>query len=956
MMKIDSLNDNNDQQEWDVFLSYSLEDDTTVKKIKEKLKEKDPELKIYFASDEIKKSYSYSTINDAASGDIKKSPEGIYQFLHHLNHSKIVVFCFNKRFTEFFHKEITTALENKDIKKINLSLPGTTIDKDEIKKKFPSSPDGVFLSKTFFIKMSNNSDVKELYNEIKDILYKSDKNECEGHQPEKKKIKYKKIFLIITILLIIILFIGIGYFIYEQYSTIQNKNWLLKNLQTKNHQLKNDKCLYEMEKNSRMFAYDAIKKLTTDKLDALKSAVSACEFEKPTYEAQDILLSLLVDRLAAPKSLNNQTEVKNNHTDAIISMATSNKNILATGSSDGTIKLWTITEKVQKIIQSIENKENEKLSEYSKLERNQPVSALAFNTLVDDEIFIGDISGRIRWFKNIFDDPKPVEIKTNVDHTSKDIFFLSVHPASGRLFTGSSNKIEIYDISIQKQYELIDVIPAKHYLQETTYKSIAIQYQSQMNQTDENMNILLITGISNGDVVQWKINDIKNKKNKKIGKHDGIQKILFIPNKNNAITVGFDRKVRRWTICKDFENSIQTQWITVDKDIFSLASVSRGKRLISGNGDHSISIWDADDLQQIYTYPIKQHSQYITALAASINSSYITGDYRGNLFFWETIPKAPINKNSTYFKTPICMAYHPNKPILAVGDENGKIKLINTKDDDLEKPKLKPIPLAENEFQSEITDMNFSLDGTKLIYCNDNNQIIIYDTHKEKSNIVLNFNNNITKIRHVTFLNDSNSFIYSNNERIEYFKSKKINDTLKFNHEAKILCMAFNPKKKWIATAGADCNLIIQPVEICPESKKIYEKKFDHDIHSVAFSKKGKYLACGDAVGQIHLIDLDTKKYHLLKRRHKLWINSIAFNPKQETILVTSSYDKTIIIWDINHDKIIGKPLNAHNKAIENIVFQPDGAILISCGRDHYINFWEMSLKAWISRGKNFIN
>ena len=151
---------------------------------------------------------------------------------------------------------------------------------------------------------------------------------------------------------------------------------------------------------------------------------------------------------------------------------------------------------------------------------------------------------------------------------------------------------------------------------------------------------------------------------------------------------------------------------------------------------------------------------------------------------------------------------------------------------------------------------------------------------------------------------------------------------------------------------------------------------------SVAFSNDGKYLATGHVDGIIRLWDLSNSQQIKTLKGHTSGVNSVCFNPHDETI-VSSSDDKTVRIWNINTGQCLkifrghlgfirsvtantdmqilasgsddgtvllwdintGQCLNTllgHNGSVRSVVFSPDDKILVSGGDDHTVKLWSV--------------
>jgi WD40 repeat protein len=71
----------------------------------------------------------------------------------------------------------------------------------------------------------------------------------------------------------------------------------------------------------------------------------------------------------------------------------------------------------------------------------------------------------------------------------------------------------------------------------------------------------------------------------------------------------------------------------------------------------------------------------------------------------------------------------------------------------------------------------------------------------------------------------------------------------------------------------------------------------------------------------------------------KVYINAVAFSPKDPKILASAHDDKTVRVWDATTGKLLHK-LEEHGASVEAIAFAPDGKILASSGMDGVIRLW----------------
>ena len=170
--------------------------------------------------------------------------------------------------------------------------------------------------------------------------------------------------------------------------------------------------------------------------------------------------------------------------------------------------------------------------------------------------------------------------------------------------------------------------------------------------------------------------------------------------------------------------------------------------------------------------------------------------------------------------------------------------------------------------------------------------------------------------------------------------------TLK-GHDNWIRSVAFDSEGKILASGSSDCTIKLWDVTTgkCLQTLKGH----DNWIRSVAFDPEGKILASGSSDCTIKLWNSTTGECLQTLEGHQLWVSSIAFSPIPpssplsigvESILASSSGDRTIKLWDVKTGECL-KTYRGHGEAIYAIAFSPDGKILASGSGDNTIRLWD---------------
>ncbi|KAG0701775.1 WD40-repeat-containing domain protein [Suillus ampliporus] len=86
----------------------------------------------------------------------------------------------------------------------------------------------------------------------------------------------------------------------------------------------------------------------------------------------------------------------------------------------------------------------------------------------------------------------------------------------------------------------------------------------------------------------------------------------------------------------------------------------------------------------------------------------------------------------------------------------------------------------------------------------------------------------------------------------------------------------------------------------------------------------------------------ETPHIELTLKGHEEWVSGVAFIPGTR-LLVTSSSDKSLRVWDIDTGQQVGKPLWGHNDAVWTVAASPDGCWIVSGAWNGSIIVWEVT-------------
>jgi WD40 repeat protein len=152
--------------------------------------------------------------------------------------------------------------------------------------------------------------------------------------------------------------------------------------------------------------------------------------------------------------------------------------------------------------------------------------------------------------------------------------------------------------------------------------------------------------------------------------------------------------------------------------------------------------------------------------------------------------------------------------------------------------------------------------------------------------------------------------------------------------------MAFSVDSKMLAIGGEDGLVHVWDLTV---SKKVQHrftvKGHKHDIRTLAFSPDGKMLASGGEGGTLCLWRVVDRASLFTSKAHKSLINAVAFSPDSK---ILASGGNELFLWDTATGTQLRTAPRELTAMISNLVFSPDGNILIAGNWDGILELWDV--------------
>jgi len=517
-----------------------------------------------------------------------------------------------------------------------------------------------------------------------------------------------------------------------------------------------------------------------------------------------------------------------------------NGKIIASGSADKTIKLW-----------SLEGKELETIKV------NEEVHSMAFSP--DGRLLAIGVNGGTLKIWHLAE-KKFTTIKAHTE----TIFKVSFTPDSQKLVTGSADgkavlwsrngkklvtfnrgKDGVRGLAISadgkllatsgnnKKIEFWNINGEKLKSIQTGYSIIAMAFSPD--------NKMLAAASWDKDV---KLYSLDGKDLDTLSGHqEAVWAIAWSPDSKILATASLDNSVKLWKL----ENPLVKVLRDHQSDVSKVAISPNGKMIATTGWDYVVNLWTSDGT---LIRSLKGHKNGITCVVFSLNGQYLaTGSADKTIKIWK-IDGTPIGQLLGHTDVILDIALSPDGKILASVGHDQTLRLWQR--DDKKPFSFRPFKTikAHNE---PINSVDFSPDG----------QILITGSY--------------------------DATIGMWNREGKHLKTLK-------GHNLAVFDAVFSPNGQLIASVSDD-----RTIKLWQRDGKLLKTLVDPKVNfqTIKFSPDGKTIAVGSGDGDnaIHLFNIQGKPIITLFR-HSAPLSSLVFSADSKT-LFSGSRDRTIIIWNL---------------------------------------------------------
>ncbi|RKU27373.1 hypothetical protein C6497_11535 [Candidatus Poribacteria bacterium] len=377
------------------------------------------------------------------------------------------------------------------------------------------------------------------------------------------------------------------------------------------------------------------------------------------------------------------------------------------------------------------------------------------------------------------------------------------------------------------------------------------------------------------------------------GHTQGVNSIAFSVDGRTLVSGGNDGTIVLWDVPS---YTYKTTLLEHSASLISLVFSSDGKTLVSGSLDGTVIIWNVDSLQPKRI--ISGHVPNITCLALNPNNkTLVTGGWDRKIRILDTMTGEGIYTLTGHFTRIESVDFSPDGRTVVSSSsyDDPTVRLWDAENGSLSKLVL--------GYTNKINKVKFSPDGKILASAGDDDDIYLYHTVTGNNFVTLtDFTNkpHNDPILSLAFTPDGNILASGDSHgKIRLWSLITFRLIKEYTgHSNRIKALEFSPNGRMLASGGAYHKVILWDIasdeqRILPDSPRV--------VSSITFSPDGKTVIAGGNFANPSLFLWDVKSVVLQQTLsgHTSEIVDVSISSDGET-LVSGSIDGTILLWEYN--------------------------------------------------------